>query len=111
MNEKEILQEFAIRRKNLSLPKIFVEVFKDYNIALILDSAIYETSKTKQKDGYFIKTYDEWYEDLLLPKRQIDKAIKKLEQINILNVKHSQNEYKVDLDMLVEYVTIKNKGV
>jgi len=83
----DVIQSLTGEKNLLVIPKIFVELIGDLESALFLSQLIYWSDKTKNKDGYVYKTYQEWEEEILLNEYKIRKARKRLEKLEILQTK------------------------
>jgi len=102
----------------LTIPKVYIEITGDINTALILNQAIYYSSITKRKDGFFYKTYREWEEETGLSQYQVSRSVKKLENMDLLETKLKRAEgsptlhYKVLMDELQNSIIKKlNNGL
>src|SRR5690625_331551 len=102
----------------LTIPKVYIEITGDINTALILNQAIYYSSITKRKDGFFYKTYRGWEEETGLSQYQVSRSVKKLENMDLLETKLKRAEgsptlhYKVLMDNLQDLIINKlNNGL
>ncbi|WP_433912315.1 conserved phage C-terminal domain-containing protein [Staphylococcus sp. LKG3-3] len=80
----DILTTFSGNKRNIVIPKIYLEITGDYPTAALLNQLIFWSDKSKRKDGYFYKKYDEWHDELLLSDYQIRRITKKLEELNFV---------------------------
>jgi len=102
----------------ITIPKIYLEITKDINTALILNQSIYYSGITKRRDGYFYKTYKEWEEETFLSQYQVKRSVDKLKELNLIETKLKRAEgsptlhYKVLMDNLQDLIINKlNNGL
>lgn len=80
----QIIASFSGNKRNIVIPKTYLEITGDYPTAALLNQLIFWSDKSKRKDGYFYKKYDEWHDELLLSDYQIRRITKKLEELNFI---------------------------
>ena len=72
---------------------------------VFLSQALYWTKRTKNKDGWFWKTRDEWYEETGMKRSELDTARRKLRNIGVIEEDlrgvPARKYYRIDLDKLV----------
>lgn len=84
----ELLQKLTGQSNVLTIPRLFVELLNgDHGQALFLSQLIYWSDKGSNPNGWFYKTYSEWYQETLLSEYKIRKAIKLLEAEGIIETK------------------------
>lgn len=84
----DLITSLSGRNNMIVIPKLYVELLNgDINNAMLLNQVIYWSDRTKRTDGYFYKTYPEWYEELGLSEYQIRNGIKKLESMGWVKTK------------------------
>lgn len=99
----------------IPVPVVFLELFEEYNTAVLLNQIIYWSDKTSRKDGYFYKTYQEWQEEIYLSEYQVRKSVKKLKELGFLetSVKKANGNptlhYKLDTKVFQEWLLKKLK--
>lgn len=110
---KMIINQFSGQANIITVPKIYVEVFEDYNTAILLNQIIFWSDKSKRKDGYFYKTYQEWEEEIFLTKYQVSKSVKKLVDLGLVETKVKKANgsptvhYKMNMDVFSEWIVKK----
>lgn len=72
---KSLIQELTGDRNVISIPRKFIDLTGDLNSAAILNQILYWSSRTKDPDGWFYKTYSEWQEEIGLTQYQVKRAI------------------------------------
>lgn len=71
----------------IAFHRVFVTITGSINAALFLSQANYWACRTKDPDGWFFKTGDEWQEETGLSRDERDGARKKLKSLGILEEK------------------------
>lgn len=77
---------------------------------------IYWSDRTSRKDGYFYKSYNEWYEELHLTEYQVRRATKKLKSFGFVDTALKKANgaptlhYKVDTKEVSEWILKKLKN-
>lgn len=51
----EIITAFSGNKRNIVIPKLYLEITDDYPTAAFLNQLVFWSDKSKRKDGYFIK--------------------------------------------------------
>lgn len=118
---RQILNSISGQERIITTPKIYVELLGDYNTAILLNQIIFWSDKSKRKDGYFFKTYDEWEEELCLTKYQVRRSTEKLKKLGFVETKikkangsptlHYKFDSEVFADSIVEFIdnrTLRN---
>lgn len=112
----ELLQKLTGQSNVLTIPRLFVELFDgDHGQALFLSQLIYWSDKGSNPDGWFYKTYTEWYQETLLSEYKVRKAVKLLESENIVKTKIKKANgnptlhYKIDPKSLHDWLLKKLK--
>lgn len=71
----DIIQQLTGDKNVVVIPRLFVKLLEgDYTAAAILNQIVYWTDHTKDPDGWFYKTYEEWTEETGLSKYQVYRA-------------------------------------
>lgn len=97
--------------KILSRPVAFhrclAELTGSVTSGLMLSQAIYWTPRTKDSDGWFWKTQEEWFEETMLSRKEQETARRRLKELGNGSVWHEQLRgvpaklfYRIDLDAL-----------
>ena len=103
---KKLIKAYSGSDNHIGFPRVYYNVTKDINMALMLNQLVFWSDKTKRTDGYFYKTYQEWEYEILLSQYQVKKASEKLTELGILHTKILKANgaptlhYKVDLGVL-----------
>lgn len=84
---KELLILFPGNRSYLTTPKLYVQLTGSHSLALVLSQCIFWSNKSNNKEGYFFKSYDEWFEELNIPERTLRRRFEKLEELGFLSTK------------------------
>lgn len=107
---RELIKRFSGNENTFTVPKIYVEYTGDLTTAVLLNQIVFYSDKSKRTDGYFYKTYKEWYEDCCLTERQVRHSVKKLKDKGVLETKLMKANgsptvhYKLNYDKLVESI-------
>ncbi len=71
-----LFKEFAGQGATLVIPRPYIKLCKgDHLAALLLSQILYWTDRTDDPDGWFYKSYKEWYEELDMTEYQVRRAI------------------------------------
>lgn len=73
----DIIQRLTGDKNVVVIPRLFVTLLEgDYTAAAILNQIVYWTDHTKDPDGWFYKSYEEWTTETGLSKYQVSRACK-----------------------------------
>jgi hypothetical protein len=75
---KEIIALFSGQSRMLTLPKLYVQLTKNHSLALVLNQCVFFSDKSSIGDGWFYKTYEEWFEEIHIPERTLRRRFEKL---------------------------------
>src|SRR5699024_322524 len=79
-----IITQFSGRNNIIPIPVVYIQLTEDYPSAALLNQMIYWSDRTKRKDGYFYKSYQEWHEELYLSEYQVRRATNKLKALGLV---------------------------
>lgn len=108
-----IITQFSGQNNIIPIPVIYIEITEDYPSAALLNQMIYWSDRTSRKDGYFYKSYNEWYEELHLTEYQVRRATKKLKSFGFVDTALKKANgaptlhYKVDTKEVSEWILKK----
>lgn len=111
-----IITQFSGQNNIIPIPVIYIEITEDYPSAALLNQLIYWSDRTNRKDGYFYKSYNEWYEELHLTEYQVRRATKKLKSFGFVDTALKKANgaptlhYKVDTKEVSEWILKKLKN-
>lgn len=111
-----VITQFSGRNNVVPIPVIYLEITDDYPSAALLNQMIYWSDRTNRKDGYFYKTYNEWFEELRLSEYQVRRATKKLKSLGFVDTALKKANgaptlhYKVDTKEVSEWILKKLKN-
>lgn len=110
---RDIIRRMSGQDNVFTVPKIYVEFTGDITTAILLNQIVFLSDKSKRTDGFFYKTYDEWYEEICLTKRQVSYSVKKLKELGLVETKLKRANgaptvhYKLDYDKLLDSIVTK----
>lgn len=110
---RDIIRRMSGQENVFTVPKIYVEFTGDVTTAILLNQIVFLSDKSKRTDGFFYKTYDEWYEEICLTKRQVSYSVKKLKDMGLVETKLKRANgaptvhYKLDYDKLLDSIVTK----
>lgn len=110
---RDIIRRMSGQENVFTVPKIYVEFTGDITTAILLNQIVFLSDKSKRTDGFFYKTYDEWYEEVRLTKRQVSYSVKKLKELGLVETKLKRANgaptvhYKLDYDKLLDSIVTK----
>lgn len=111
-----IITQFSGQNNVIPIPVVYIEITDDYTSAALLNQMIYWSDRTSRKDGYFYKSYNEWYEELHLTEYQVRRATKKLKSFGFVDTALKKANgaptlhYKVDTKEVSEWILKKLKN-
>lgn len=82
-----LIQTYSGNQNHFTIPKIYVEMFEDFNTAVLFNQMIFWSDKSSRSDGFFYKTYKEWEEEIHLSEYQVRRSANKLEKLGFLEKK------------------------
>lgn len=93
----------------LTIPRVYVDLLKSHKAALLLSQCVYWSDKTKDPDGWFYKTDDEWRDEIGLPRGALETALKATAKYINQDVRRvgttPKTHYQVNLDLLVSDIS------
>lgn len=111
-----IITQFSGQNNVIPIPVVYIEITEDYPSAALLNQMIYWSDRSSRKDGYFYKSYNEWYEELHLTEYQVRRATKKLKSFGFVDTALKKANgaptlhYKVDTKEVSEWILKKLKN-
>lgn len=109
----------AMNDRPIAFNRHYVSLGCGINGALMLSQMVYWSKRTKDKNGYFYKTQDEWLEETGLTRYEQEGARKKLKELNFISEhKHGvpcKVHFKVNHEALysalIQYVENQQTGM
>jgi hypothetical protein len=72
----ELFRRFAGQINTITIPRPYIDLCGgDHLAALLLSQILYWSDRTKDPNGWFAKSYPEWYDELAMTQYQIHRAI------------------------------------
>ncbi len=111
-----VITQFSGRNNVIPIPVIYIKITEDYPSAALLNQMIYWSDRTNRKDGYFYKSYSEWFDELHLTEYQVRRATKKLKSFGFVETALKKANgaptlhYKVDTKEISEWILKKLKN-
>lgn len=103
----KLIKSFSGQSNLIAVPRLYIAMLDgDINTAILLSQIVYWSDKSKRKDGWFYKTYSEWYEEIGLSQYKIKRGVEALEKLKILetDVKRANGtptvHYKINMTEL-----------
>jgi len=62
----------------LTIPRIYVTLTKSHRAALLLSQCVYWSDRTRDPEGWFYKTFEDWHDELGMPRGAVETAMKHL---------------------------------
>lgn len=110
---RELTKKLSGQENVFTVPRIYVQYTGDLTTAILLNQIVFYSDKSKRKDGFFYKTYEEWEQEICLSKRQVRYSTDKLKELGIVETKIKKANgaptvhYKLDYDKLVDSIVTK----
>jgi hypothetical protein len=110
---KEIIALFSGQSQTITIPRPYIQITKTYTRASVLNQCIFWHNKSSSKDGWFYKSYEEWFDELEIPERTLRRIFQEFEQegwitskvkkVSNLNLKH----IKPNMDKIIDSIHFK----
>lgn len=100
----------------MAVPRLFCEITGSLDAGVLLSQMIYWADRGKDPDGWFYKSYAQWYEDTFLSEYQIRKHAKTFESLGLLETKLTKVQgsptlhYRINRAALSEWI-LKYLGI
>jgi len=118
---KEIIALFSGQSSTITTPKIYLELTKKFNLAVVLNQCVFWSNKSNADFGYFYKSYEDWFEEIHVPERTLRRLLEKLEiqgwittkvkKINGVNTKHILTHMDRIIDSISIYLDKDPPGI
>jgi hypothetical protein len=112
-----IIASLSGKDRTIPVPTTYIDLTGgDHVAALFLSQVLYWTQYTKNEDGWFYKTAEEWYKEVRLTYRQISRVSKALKSIGLETKLKKHNGaptsfYRINFDIFIPIaVTFVNTG-
>ncbi|WP_105992218.1 DnaD domain-containing protein [Staphylococcus chromogenes] len=108
-----IITQFSGQNNVIPIPVVYIKITEDYPSAALLNQMVYWSDRTTRHDGYFYKSYNEWFEELHLTEYQVRRATKKLKSFGFVETALKKANgaptlhYKVDTKAISEWILKK----
>jgi hypothetical protein len=103
----EPMKLLKVLSRPIAFHRCLAELTGSVTSGLMLSQALYWTEKTKDSDGWFWKTQDEWFDETMLSRKEQETARRRLKELGDGKVWFEQLRgvpaklyYRVDLDAL-----------
>jgi len=100
----------------LAVPRMFCEMTGSLESGVLLSQIVYWADKGSDPDGWFYKSYVEWYQDSFLSEYQVRKGVKAFEKAGLLETKLKKVQgsptlhYRINKAVFSEWI-LKNLGI
>lgn len=99
-----LVSQFLGQQNNISVPVPLVRMLGDYTAAAFVAQVTYWSDRTRDPEGWFWKTYEQWLEEMHLTNDQIRRCVKTAN--GLVEVKRAgvpaRNFYRINRGLLVE---------
>jgi hypothetical protein len=73
----DLIEQATGQRQAIIAHALIVDFFdRDHNAAILLNQILYWTARTKDPDGWFYKTYDQWHQELRFSVYQVMRIVR-----------------------------------
>lgn len=80
----KLLVAFSGQQNTLTIPRPYIDLCDgDILAALLLSQCVYWTDRTKDENGWFAKSYQEWQDELGMTQYQVNRAAKLLKDMGL----------------------------
>ena len=101
----ELIKSISGQANVIAVPRLYIDLLDgDVNSAILLSQVVYWSDKSKRKDGWFYKTYAEWFDEIGLSQYKVKRGIDTLEKLKIIetDVKRANGAPTVHYKMNME---------
>ncbi len=84
---KEILSNFSGQQQILTIPKLYIKITGSHEKSLALNQIIFFSNKSELADGWFYKSYEEWFDEILIPERTLRRIFTALQKQSLIITK------------------------
>lgn len=99
-----LVSQFLGRQNTIPVPVPFVRLTGDYASAAFLAQCLYWGDRTSDSEGWFHKTHDQWFEELMLSPDQVRRCVRTCG--DMIEVKRkgvpAQNYYRANKEAVAE---------
>lgn len=112
---RQLLAQVSGHDRILTVPKLYIELTGNLVESVLLNQIVFYSDKSKRKDGFFYKRYEDWQEETCLTERQVRNAAKKLVAKGLIETKVMRANgsptvhYRLISDKLVGWIMTKGK--
>lgn len=109
---KEIIALFSGQASVVTTPKLYIKLTGSHSLAIVLNQCVFWSNKSNCKDGFFHKTYEEWFDEIHIPERTLRRRFDKLEQYGWITTKvkkvYGKNTKHIQphMDKIIESISI-----
>jgi hypothetical protein len=113
---REIIGLFSGQSSQVTIPKLYIEITGSYSLAIVLNQAVFWSNKSSCKDGFFYKTYEEWFDEIHIPERTLRRRFNALETSELITTKVKKvkgantKHVKPHTDRIIELISIMMDG-
>lgn len=109
----KLFAAFAGQGNTLTIPRPYLTVCEnDHRAALLLSQCVYWSDRTDNADGWFVKSYADWLEELGMSEYEVRRAAKVLAPMGLETVVRKSRfhegaptlHYRVNMDKLSEFI-------
>lgn len=77
-----------VLRQRIAYSPILATIGGSVQAGIFLSQAYYWTERTKDPDGWFYKTKDDWFDETRIARRQLDTVVERLVQKGLISTKY-----------------------
>lgn len=106
-----LIKSLAGQANVLTIPRIYAVALDGYlEAALLLSQSLFWSDRTKDPNGWFYKTYEDWTSEIGLSKYQIGRAAQKLTELSLMETKIKKANgaptvhYRVMIEAVVDWI-------
>lgn len=104
----DLIKSFSGQANVLTIPRVYIDLTGDLEAALVLSQCVYWSDKSSNRHGFY-KTAAEWYSELHLTRKKLDRCLKQISRWVKVSV-HKANgaptrHFKVNVQALAESIS------
>ena len=109
---KEIIALFSGQASIITTPKLYIQLTGSYCLAQVLNQIVFYSNKSELKNGWFYKSYNDWFKETLIPERTMRHYLRILEKNNWVETKvkkindKNTSHVRPNMDAIIDAISV-----
>lgn len=78
-----LIAKFSGQNNVIVIPRVYIDLCGDHVAALLLNQIVYWSDRTKDANGWFAKSYEDWRVEIGMSQYQVSRAVKVLKPLGV----------------------------